>query len=194
MLTERLPRDAGTPDLEALIYKSPGHELNLDDYRRLLRCFLREANFSFAAFLTLFGAGYAAEVTAAFFGRLLRRGVKMRGPAQVAGLPFAIPVRPGEPPIVFCLVQGIRSEVGVMCVDIGRKGKIARMRTLTEEGFFGEMRQHGISPLAALKLLSVTLYTAATAETPDRVEPIATRIENLDAAMSRFCERRGLAW
>ena len=195
MLSERLPRSAGTPDLEALVYKSPGHALNLDDYRRLLRCFLRETNFSFAAFLSLFGAGYASEATATFLEQLLNKAVRVPPLSQVAGLPFALPERSeGQPPVVFCLVHGINNEVGVMRVDIGRKGKVARMRPLTEPGFFEEMKRHGVSPLTALKILSTTLRVAATAETPDRVEPIATRVENLDAAMARVFERRELAW
>lgn len=194
----RLPRHAGIPDLEALLYKPPGCPLNLDDFIKLLRCYMREV-LSWVDFLYLCRAGLLARAVE----HAMPPGVGLtNGVPHGIGLPLEI-LRNGQPTpyldffLIRIPVAQTRGSEGVSFAVLeyaDPAAKTVRFRILTEREFLNAMAEHGFTAPLALRQVHSALHLAATAETPDRVEPLASRIERLGKKMSALFQARGLAW
>lgn len=188
MVTDRLPSDAGIPDLHNLLFKSPGTPLTIEDFGCLLRVYLREVNR--VTFLILCGAGYLTEALA----RLLPRGVTLHGAPLGVGLSFTVtPTGNGHTPVHLTIAQCVGSAT-LMVLEHTPGEPHATARALTEEGYFRFMETLGVEPAHALRLVHDTIWTAAVAETPDRVEPLATRLEAIGALITAEYARHGLTW
>lgn len=195
---QRLPRHAGIPDIGALIYKPPGVLLDDADFQTLLRCYMREA-LSRADFLYLCRAGLLAEAV-----RLaLPQGVELASAVPHGiGLPLEVPRNGQATPyldffVIRIPVRGKRGPEGVAFAaleGVDDDFRTVFFRILTEAEFLKAMEKHGFPPLRALRLVHNALHLAATAETPDRVEPFASRIEQLGQKMAALFQARELVW
>lgn len=188
MVTDRLPPDAGIPDIRYLLYKPPGTRLNLEDFACLLRVYLREVNR--VTFMILCGSGYLADT----LSRVLPKGVRLCGVPFGVGLPFTPrPAGNGHIPLQLVIAQGVNSATLVV-LEHAPNSPEATVRELTEEGYFQLLEGLGVEPARALRLVHDTIWTAAVAETPDRVEPLATRLEAIGTLIAAEYARHGLTW
>lgn len=193
-----LPRDAGIPDIDALIYSPPGVPLDDADVQTLLRCYMREV-LSRVDFWYLCRAGLLEKAVT----NALPKGANLLvAVPQGIGLQLEIPRNGQATPyldffVIRIPVRGKRGPEGVAFAaleGVDAKFHTVFFRILTESEFLDAMKRHGFPPLKTLRLVHNALHLAATAETPDRVEPFASRIEQLGAKMAELFQARGLAW
>ena len=187
MIAERLARSA-VPDIANLLCRPGSSPLNHEDYACLLRCYLRQMN-KLSAMLVLCGARYLADLVR----ELLPCGVTLQNWPFGAALPLLPPVRVTPPLPLLFLAQGLH-ESAIFVAHTDRETGQARLEVIGEVAYFELLERHGIAPAVALRLVHDTLYTAAVAETPDRVEPFARQLEDIGAQLGRVFTQKVLPW
>lgn len=206
MVTNPLPADIGLniPDIAALLAGPIGSPLPTDDYARILRVLLREG-LTRMCFISLFGTGYLHDqaIQSLPAGYALSSPVIVGHAGKITGrdlaLPLDIPLRTpqnGGGALRFFLVVSLQTPIStIVLLEPLPNSLNMRLRNLaSEREFFAILSDLQLTPAQALRAVYNTLWTAATAETPDRVEPLTTRLERIDEKIAGVFSRRGLSW
>lgn len=194
MVTQRLSATAGIPDIPVLLGKPGSIPLGSEDFACLLRCYLREilSERGFAQFMMICEAGYLMEQITA----LLPQRINLRPPVKPGvGIALELPAlrKNGEPlPIALLVVQHL-DRAAIAALELATTTS-ARLRYLDEREYFERMQDWGVMPSAALNLVHEALHRAAIVNTPDRVEPLTTRLEEIGSQIACILRKKGLPW
>lgn len=165
-----------SPDLPRLSVDWQAHPLTLDDYDRILRCFLREIELehcSFSEFLLMCGPGMLADA----IGELTdasRRDLS-QGSAFTITFPQEITFAPPTAGYIVARLSARDSQL--MAVDV-QCDQIS-LRPITSAGFIRELLACGMSAWGIINAVSSTLL-ARTQEDPEQLAATAARLQILD--------------